>query len=86
MDPLRTNATVLMNLTTAIKSIAARQAAKRERQGLGVPLVSDALEILKEECPEFFISSVIEPVTNQPCKTNPIRAHRGRLKATQLNS
>ena len=63
-----------MDLSTAIFRIAARRAAQMERDGLRVPLEADALEELKKDHPEFFVSGAVQATGNQldnPCQSGP---------------
>ena len=66
-----------MDLSTAIFRIAARRAAQLEANGLRVPLEADALEELKKDHPEFFVTGLVKTIGNQVNQSNPVRPHRG---------
>ena len=69
-----------MDSMTATFRVAAREAAKREREGLRVTEESNPslLKKLKEECPEFFVSGAVQASGNQLRQPLPVRAnHRG---------
>ena len=66
-----------MDLATAIFRIAARRAAQMERDGLRVPLEADALEELKKDHPEFFVTSFVEASSDKINQSSPVRPHRG---------
>ena len=74
-----------MDLSTAIFRIAARRAAKLEADGLR-PLEADALEELKKDHPEFFVTRLVEPVSNKVNQSNPVRPDRGVGQRSHLTT
>ena len=61
-----------MDLETAILNIAARRAAQLEREGLRIPLENDALQVLKEQRPQFFVGGVVQTPLDQLAKSRPV--------------
>ena len=73
-----------MTLQDALMSIAARRAAQLQNNGLRVPLVPDALDKLKQDRPEFFISGIRQPIPDQLSQSRPIRTNNRLLQGDQL--
>ena len=73
-----------MDLETAVFRIAARQAAKLETDGLGIPLEPNALKELKEHCPEFFVTGTVKATSNQLSKPFPVRTNDRGSKGSNL--
>ena len=70
-----------MDLETAVFRIAARQAAKLEADGLGVPLEPDALKELKKDHPEFFVSGTVQATGHKLAKPFPVRTNDRAARA-----
>ena len=73
-----------MDLETAVFRIAARQAAKLEREGVRIPLEHDALEKLKKDHSEFFVSGTVQTTGHQLAKPFPIRSNDRSGKRSDL--
>ena len=67
-----------MDLSTAVFRIAAREAAKREREGLRITEKPNPslLEKLKEECPQLFVSGAVQATGHKFAKPFPVRTNR----------
>ena len=74
-----------MTLEDAIKSIAARALTKPDADLSGCPQVDDLRDVLQKERPEFFVSGISQPDTDQLSQPRPVRPDNRRLHSKQLS-